>query len=125
MDRALDLLERHDLGAYPTSALVFAVSAAVRSHIGHVNEGKRDLHRAARLMTLLGDFIPWYDAQARIALARAALQLADIRLARKLLAEASQLARRVPGATVFSARLDEIWSCSTPLPPPPSRAPLP
>ncbi len=109
VDRAVAQVDRHGLGAYPTSALIFAVSAAVRSHIGHVDEGKRDLHRATRLMTMLGDFIPWYEAETRIALARAALQLADIRLARTLLAEASHLARRVPDATVFRAWLDEIW----------------
>lgn len=109
VDRAVTRVDSHDLGAYPTSALVFAVSAAVRSHLGYVDEGKRDLHRATRLMTLLDDFIPWYEAETRIALARAALHLADIRLARTLLAEASHLARRVPDATVFRAWLDEIW----------------
>jgi LuxR family transcriptional regulator, maltose regulon positive regulatory protein len=109
VDRALDRVDRHGLGAYPTSALIFAVSAAVRSHIGHVDEGKRDLRRATRLMAMLGDFIPWYEAETRIALARAALQLADIRLARTLLAEASQLARRVPDAGLLRAWLDEIW----------------
>ena len=109
VDRAVTQVDRHGLGGYPTSALIFAVSAAVRSHIGHVDEGKRDLGRAMRLMTMLGDFIPWYEAETRIALARAALQLADIRLARTLLAEASHLARRVPDATVFRAWLDEIW----------------
>jgi LuxR family transcriptional regulator, maltose regulon positive regulatory protein len=109
VDRAVTQVDSHGLGSYPTSALIFAVSAAVRSHIGHVDEGKRDLHRATRLMTMLEDFIPWYEAETRIALARAALQLADIRLARTLLAEASHLARRVPDATVFRAWLDEIW----------------
>lgn len=109
VDRAVTRIDGHGLGAYPTSALVFAVSAAVRSRIGHVDEGKRDLHRATRLMTMLDDFIPWYEAETRIAMARAALHLADIRLARTLLAEASHPARRVPDATVFRAWLDEIW----------------
>jgi LuxR family maltose regulon positive regulatory protein len=109
VDRAVAQVDQHGLGGYPTSALIFAVSAAVRSRIGHVDEGKRDLARATRLMALLGDFIPWYEAETRIALARAALQLADIRLARTLLAEASHLARRVPDATVFHTWLDEIW----------------
>jgi LuxR family maltose regulon positive regulatory protein len=109
VERAVTQVDGNGLGAYPTSALVFAVSAAVRSHIGYVDEGKRDLHRATRLMAMLNDFIPWYAAETRIALARAALQLADIRLARTLLAEASHLARRVPDATVFRAWLDEIW----------------
>ncbi len=109
VDRAVAQVDAHGLGAYPTSTLVFAVSAAVRSHTGQLDEGKYDLRRATRLMTMLDHFIPWYEAEARIALARAALALADIRLARTLLAEASHLARRVPDATVFRAWLDEIW----------------
>jgi LuxR family maltose regulon positive regulatory protein len=42
-------------------------------------------------------------------LARAALRLADVAAARTLLAEASQLARRVPDAVVFGSWLNETW----------------
>jgi LuxR family maltose regulon positive regulatory protein len=107
--RAVRQVERYDLTSYPASALTFAVSADVRSHVGHVDEGKRDARRAAHLLTRLGDFIPWYEAETRIMLARAALQLADIGAARALLAQASQLARRVPDAVVFGGWLDETW----------------
>jgi LuxR family maltose regulon positive regulatory protein len=107
--RAVNQIERHSLSAYPTSALIFAVSADVRSHAGHVDEGKRDARKAAHLLAGLSDFIPWYEAETRIVLARAALRLADIRTARTLLAEASQLARRVPDAVVFGGWLDETW----------------
>jgi LuxR family maltose regulon positive regulatory protein len=109
IDRALAQLDCHGLASYPTSALVFAVSAAVRSRLGHVDEGKRDLRRATHLMGMLGDFIPWYEAETRIVLARAALALVDVGMARALLAEASHLARRVPDATVFRVWLDEVW----------------
>ncbi|HTA13270.1 MAG TPA: AAA family ATPase [Solirubrobacteraceae bacterium] len=107
--RAVKQIERHSLSSYPTSALTFAVSADVRSHAGHVDEGKRDARKAAHLLGELSDFIPWYEAETRIMLARAALRLADIRAARTLLAEASQLARRVPDAVVFGGWLDETW----------------
>jgi LuxR family maltose regulon positive regulatory protein len=107
--RAVHQIERHNLSSYPTSALAFAVSADVRSHVGHVDEGKRDARKAAHLLARLGDFIPWYEAETRIMLARATLRLADIRAARTLLAEASQLARRVPDAVVFGGWLDETW----------------
>ena len=107
--RAVGQVERHDLSAYPSSALTFAVSAHLRSEVGRVDEGKRDARRAARLLSGLSDFIPWYEAETRIALARAALRLADIRAARTLLAEASQLARRVPDAVMFGGWLEEIW----------------
>ncbi|HEY5194716.1 MAG TPA: LuxR C-terminal-related transcriptional regulator [Solirubrobacteraceae bacterium] len=107
--RAVGQVERHGLSAYPSSALTFAVSAHLRSEVGQVDEGKRDARRAAHLLSGLSDFIPWYEAETRIALARAALRLADVRTARTLLAEASQLARRVPDAVVFGGWLEETW----------------
>jgi LuxR family maltose regulon positive regulatory protein len=107
--RAVRQIEHHDLDSYPTSALTFAISADVRSQVGHVDEGKRHARRAAHLLASLSDFIPWYEAETRIALARAALRLADIRTARSLLAEASQLARRMPDAVVFGGWLDDTW----------------
>jgi LuxR family transcriptional regulator, maltose regulon positive regulatory protein len=107
--RAVHQIERHKLSSYPTSALTFAISADVRSQVGHVDEGKRHARRAAHLLARLSDFIPWYEAETRIVLARAALRLADIRAARTLLAEASNLARRVPDAVVFGGWLDDTW----------------
>jgi LuxR family maltose regulon positive regulatory protein len=107
--RAVTQVERHGLASYPTSALTFAVSADLRSHVGRVDEGKRDARRAAHLLPRFGDFIPWYEAETRIMLARAALRLADIGAARTLLAEASQLARRVPDAVLFGGWIEETW----------------
>ncbi len=107
--RAVRQVERHGLASYPTAALTFAVSADVRAHAGRVDEGKRDARRAAHLLGELSDFIPWYEAETRIMLARAALRLADVTAARALLAEASRLARRVPDAVVFGGWLQDTW----------------
>jgi LuxR family transcriptional regulator, maltose regulon positive regulatory protein len=107
--RAVRQVERHGLSSFPTSALIFAVSADVRSHVGRVDEGKCDARKAAHLLAGISDFIPWYEAETRIMLARAALRLADVGAARTLLAEASQLARRVPDAVVFGGWLNETW----------------
>jgi LuxR family transcriptional regulator, maltose regulon positive regulatory protein len=107
--RAVRQVERHGLSSYPTAALTFAVSANVRAHAGRVDEGKRDARRAAHLLDQLSDFVPWYEAETRIMLARAALRLADVAAARSLLAEASRLARRVPDAVVFGGWLDDTW----------------
>jgi LuxR family transcriptional regulator, maltose regulon positive regulatory protein len=107
--RAVNQIERHSLSSYPASALTFAVSADVRSHVGDVDHGRRDARRAAHLLGHLSDFIPWYEAETRIMLARAALRLSDIAAARALLAEASRLARRVPDAVVFGSWLDDTW----------------
>ena len=107
--RAVWQIERHSLASYPTTALTFAVSADVRSRAGQVDQGKRDARKAAHLLARLSGFIPWYEAETRITLARAALRLADVGAARKLLAEASQAARRVPDAVLFGGWLDETW----------------
>jgi LuxR family transcriptional regulator, maltose regulon positive regulatory protein len=109
-ERAAKLVARPSLACYPISALVFAASAATRAREGRVDEAKRDLRHGADLLAALGDFIPWYGAEARILLARAALGVADTVQARTLLAEASRLARRVPGAVIFQRSLDQAWA---------------
>jgi LuxR family maltose regulon positive regulatory protein len=109
-DHAVMLVEEHGLATSPISALVFAASAAARARQGRADEAKRDLRRATDLLALLGEFIPWYGAEARILLAHASLSLADAAGARTLLAEASRLARRTSGAVIFEHWFDEAWA---------------
>jgi LuxR family maltose regulon positive regulatory protein len=109
-DRAMTLVEDPLLAAAPSSALVFATAAATQARQGRVDESKRSLRHASSLLAAFGDAIPWYGAEARIVLARAALGLADSVRARALLAEASRLARRTPDVTIFQRWLDEAWA---------------
>lgn len=109
-DRAAAIVAGTALGADPLCALVFAGSAATRAHQGRVDEAKQDLRHGADLLAALGDFIPWYGAEARIMLARAALGLADTVRARTLLAEASRLARRIPDAVIFKRCFENAWA---------------
>jgi LuxR family transcriptional regulator, maltose regulon positive regulatory protein len=109
-DRSRQVIDERGLAGYPISALAFAASAAVRAHHGRVDEAKQDLRSGIDLLAALGDFIPWYGAQARILLAHASLWLADVVGSRTLLAEASRLARRTPQAIIFSRWFDEAWS---------------
>ena len=108
--RAGHAVEEHSLADYPVCALVFAALAAARAHEGRADEAKHDLRRGIDLLAALGDFIPWYGAQARILLAHASLWLADVVRARALLAEASRLARRTHGAVIFQQLFDDAWS---------------
>jgi LuxR family maltose regulon positive regulatory protein len=108
-DRAGGLIEEQGLREYPVAALAFAACAAARAHQGRVDEAKRDLLHCTHLLTLLRDFIPWYEVETRVVLARAALQLADVVRARTLLAEASRFARRARDVDVFQAWLDDAW----------------
>lgn len=109
-DRAREVVDERGLSTYPISALAFAASAAARAHDGRADEAKRDLRRGIELLTALGDFVPWYGAEARILLAHGSLWLADVVGARSLLAEASRLARRTAGAVIFEQWFDGAWS---------------
>jgi LuxR family maltose regulon positive regulatory protein len=105
--RARAQIERFGLSGYPTSALIYAVSAAVQAHNGRVDGAKIDLRRATDLVEMLADFAPWYEVEVRITLARATLRLSDVPGARRHLAVASRLFRRCPDAVVLGELLVE------------------
>ncbi len=94
-------IERSGLGDYTTAALVAAVSAFVRSRRGMAEEAAADLRTGVRLMRRLDQFAVWYEAQARIVLARAASRLDQVGLAQDLLGEARRLVRATPEATLL------------------------
>ncbi len=102
-------IDANGLGQCPALALSVAVAAAVEAHAGRVDDAHESLRRASDLLARLGDFIPWYGAQTRILLARAALGLTDVATAATLLAEASRMARRTPGAVIFEGWLNDAW----------------
>jgi LuxR family maltose regulon positive regulatory protein len=109
LDRSVSatvLVERHDLAEAPSAALVFAVAALVRAHVAEADLAEELVRRATRLLRRSDRYAPWYGAETRIMLARAALRLTDVRRARTLLAEASSAVRRVPDAPVLSGWLD-------------------
>jgi LuxR family maltose regulon positive regulatory protein len=99
--RARAQVDHYGLDGYPTSALVFAVSAAVRARRDRLDEARDDLRQAVRLLEQLVDYYPWYEGETRVALARAALGLGDLPAAREQIAAASRAARRVPEAVVL------------------------
>src|SRR5207302_3050037 len=109
-DRAGRIAAPSGLVSSPISAVEFAAAAATGARRGHVDAAKRELRHATDLLAALGDFIPWYGAETRIMLARAALGLADTVRARTLLAEASRLARRTPDAVIFRRSFDQAWA---------------
>src|SRR4051794_2098989 len=110
MSRARGQIERARLANYPTCALVFAASALERAQRGRVDEARDDMRDGLRLLASLSDFTPWYEAEARVLLARAALRLSDVARARTLLAEASRIARHAPDAVVLSDWLAAAWA---------------
>jgi LuxR family transcriptional regulator, maltose regulon positive regulatory protein len=109
-DRGATMIVERGLDGDPTTAVVFAASAASRAHEGRVDEAKGDLRSGINLLATLGDFLPWYSAEARILLAHASLWLADVVGARTLLAQASRFARRAPDAAIFEPWFNGAWS---------------
>ena len=107
--RAREVLAAHELERDPTFAMTYAVGALVASELGHGDDAKRDLATAGRLLVELGDYMGWYEVQARTVMARACARLADVARARTLLAEASRWARRTNRVESLVAALDTAW----------------
>jgi LuxR family maltose regulon positive regulatory protein len=113
--RARAQVDRVGLGDCPIAALVFAVSARVRAQRGRAEQAQDDRRAALRLLGKLTDFVPWYAAEVRVALAGAALRLGDVPSARELLAEAARLAHEMPEAVVLSGWIRESSTAAQPL----------
>ena len=106
--RARSQVERASLTDCPIAALVFAVSARIRAQRGRAEQAQDDRRTALRLLARLTDFVPWYEAQARVALAGVALRLGDTAATRTLLADASRSAREMPEAVVLTGWIEQL-----------------
>jgi LuxR family transcriptional regulator, maltose regulon positive regulatory protein len=96
--RARAQVERHGLGGYAAMALVYAVSAVVRARRGRIEGAQGDLLQAERLQAALTDFPAWYEVAVHVLLARTALRLSDLTLARDHLGSAAALLDQARGA---------------------------
>jgi LuxR family maltose regulon positive regulatory protein len=108
--RALGQVERLELDEDETQALVYALSALVHVLAGRVEDAEPGARKARRLLARRTELAPWYDAEARIALALVSLRLTDVTGARALLSEASRLLRRSPDAVVLRRWIDDVWA---------------
>ena len=108
--RASAQVTHYGLADQATSALVLAVGAVVCAHRGAIDDAKAQMASATALLGSLDDFVPWYVAETRLALARAALRLGDVRVARREVDEASAVADQDPHATVLGEWLTDLRS---------------
>jgi LuxR family maltose regulon positive regulatory protein len=109
-ERARDHVMGLRLADDPGCALVFAASAFARAQRGRVEQARADIREAHRLLSMLHEPAPWYDAQVRVALARAELRLSDAGAARSLLSQAARSLRRAPDAVGLRTWLDDAWA---------------
>ncbi len=100
-------VDRSGLGDYSMMALGVAVSALVRSHSGKAEKAAADLRLATRLLEGLDEFAPWFEAETRIVLARAAGRLDDAATAKLLLHDAARLLKLTPDATVLGEWIEQ------------------
>lgn len=105
--RAKAQVERSGTADYPIAALVYALASDLEARLGRVESSQAAGRQAARLLAELGDFSPWYEAECRIAQARAALRLGDARQARELMTEAGRRLQSSPGAKVALRWVDD------------------
>jgi LuxR family maltose regulon positive regulatory protein len=108
-ERARTRLDTRGLQEPLARGLVYAVSAFARAHRGRVEEARADVAEASEILGKHDTLMPWYDAQARLALARAQLRLSDVTAARALTAEAARGAARIPDAMALRTWIDDAW----------------
>lgn len=100
-------VNRSGLIDYPMVALAMAVSALVESRFGRVDKAVADMRIGMGLLAELDEFAPWYEVEARIALARCASRLGDSMTAEAFLTEAKKLLERTPDARVLAVWIEE------------------
>jgi LuxR family maltose regulon positive regulatory protein len=105
--RARAQVGRFQLDGNPAVALVVAVSCAVRARCGQIPDTTADLQLARGLVGRLTDPSPWYDAECRVALARAMLRARGPAAADEVIAPAGAASRFAPEAPVLSRWLQE------------------
>lgn len=105
--QAREQVSRCGLVDYPVVAMVYATSAMVDAHEGQIERAQADVADANRLRLEIADFLPWYEVQVRLLLARACARLDDLESARVLLAEAALFLEGVPDAIILSGCLEQ------------------
>ena len=99
--------QRFGLEDEASAAVVFATSALVFGIRGRVKDAVKHVKVSTRMVEEFRDLAPWYEAEARITLARALLQLDDATHARAHLLDARVYMRRVEDAAVLTRWLED------------------
>jgi LuxR family maltose regulon positive regulatory protein len=102
---ARNQVDRCGIAEYLAMAAVFATGALVKAADGLNDKAREDLQIGTRMVEQLDGFPPWYEAQARIALAGACVRLGHAAEARRLTGEARVHFELTPDATLLGQQL--------------------
>ena len=108
VEDALALIEGFGLTERPPHAATYAVAALVHAHLGQSDDARRELKHSLWLLSMLADMSPWLAVESRVLLARGALRLGDVAMARMLCKEASSLLAGMPDAGDLPDRLARV-----------------
>jgi LuxR family maltose regulon positive regulatory protein len=103
-------VSRCGIAEYPSMVLVSAAGAAVKSAAGLPEKARESLETGLRLLARLNSFLPWYETEARVALAEAAVRLQDFETAVRLADEARVHFELTSDASVLEGRLERLES---------------
>jgi LuxR family maltose regulon positive regulatory protein len=109
IERAIAIVEEHQLAEASIQAAVFAVASLIDAHRGDAESARRHANHARRLVSLMNDFGPWLAIEARIVLARTELVLGDPDAARVLAREARDLAARLKDPGIIPDRIADLF----------------
>ena len=112
-DRALHVIRRSGMDAYPTSAFVYAVAAHVAVHRGETQRAQELLTRAQELRPRLTYALPHLAVLTRLELARVHLAQADALGAETMLREIDAVLRRRPALGELPSLAEELRASLT------------
>jgi LuxR family maltose regulon positive regulatory protein len=110
--RASKQAHRFGLEEEASAGVVFATSALVFGMRGRVEDAVKHVKVSTRMVEEFREFAPWYEAEARITLARALLQLDDATHARAHLVDAGVYMRRVEDGPVLTRWFEDALELS-------------
>jgi LuxR family transcriptional regulator, maltose regulon positive regulatory protein len=108
VEDALVLIEGFGLTERPPQAATYAVAALVHAHQGRSDDARRELKHSLWLLSMLAAVGPWLAVESRVLLARGALLLGDVAMARMLCKEAESLVARMSDAGELPERLARV-----------------
>ena len=108
MSEADGQVARCGIAEYPAMTLTFAASALVRATAGRPDKSRENLDKGLRLLAQLDGFPDWYETEALIAFAEAAVRLDDLETARRLSGEARVHFKLTSDAAVLGEHLDRL-----------------